>query len=278
MICQATYDSLEAIPEDLREEFHQVKGKWVLKETAIPGVGPLFNPGLAANEERAVSQVKARNERITKLEEENNLLKDKLSALDSPDSRVLSKEDSQTFEAFVALGTPKELKKKLEEHESLSDKVRSYERREEFNKMGALGINPDVLSDWAQSAADLEFVTKSAEEGSGDKKKVTVTPVVRVPVVENGKSRVVERDLLEYAQEVLPDWKYKALTATAAATEAPDTAPPVKLPDLRSSKNEPTQDRTKKRPVDRANEERASRPNPFKRPVVAVAGANSRTA
>ena len=114
MICESQYDSLEAIPETLRGEFEQINGKWQLKQSAIPGVGPLFNSALAANEARAVGQVKTRNEKIRGLEEENNQLKDKLSVLDSPGNKVLSKADADTFDTYTALGTPTEIQKKLE--------------------------------------------------------------------------------------------------------------------------------------------------------------------
>ncbi len=284
MICQATYDSLEAIPEALREEFEQKNGKWQLKSEAIPGVGPLFNSALAANESKAVGQVKTRNERIRVLEEELNTAKDKLAVLDTPGNKVLSKDDAASFDAYVALGTPKEIKTKLAQNEELSGKVAKFETGDalakvaQANGLGDVKINPEVLTDWLTSA-DNKGVTvfvKTVEQTDAKGAKTNVeVPHVRIEKNEDGVTKVSERELLPFAKEVMPEWKYTALiatgeeasgggkkTATKAAAGAGNGSG-VKIPDLSSARKPVTEGSDKKRPIDLFNEQRAAKANPF---------------
>lgn len=283
MICQASYDSLEAIPEALREEFVQINGKWQLKETAIPGVGQLFNSALAANERKAVDQVKKRNEKIVELTEENNTLKDKLAVIDTPGSKQLSKEDAESFDKYTKLGTPKEIETKLTQYTELSEKVTKFETTETLSKIATAtnGLNADVLSDWATSkeAEGLSFFVKSVEQTDAKGNKTTSdVPFVRIEKNEGGKIQVSERELLPFAKEMLPDWKYAALTTASTngngkANNAPvNTGVPngVKLPDLGSSRNAPDKDSSKKKPIDIFNEQRDARPNPFAKPVTPI--------
>lgn len=272
MICQATYDSLEAIPEALRDEFHQVNGRWELKADAIPGVGPLFNKALAANEQKAVGQVKTRNERIRALEEENNSLKDRIATVDIPGAKILSPEDAKTFDALVALGTPKEIKEKLDKLPELEGQVAKVEMAKSIGEVAAAGgINTDVLTDWAMSseASHLKFFTKTVEQSDtkGVKTEVQV-PYVRIEKSEGGKTKVEEKELLPFAKEALPEWKYAALTAVPEAGKVQSPARPtgpagVKIPDLGSARKASEAGANRKRPVEIANEQRAARPSPF---------------
>jgi len=275
MICQATYDSLDAIPEALRDEFEQVNAKWQLKASAIPGVGPLFNSALAANERKAVDQVKTRNEKIRLLEEEKNNLEDKLATLDVPGHKVLSKEDSELWDKYNALGTPKEIEGKLEQLPTLQQKVAKAESAEMVAKIAtAGGVNTEVLSDWASNATGLTFFTKSVEQTDAKGVKTTVeVPYVKVETIDGGKTKVEEKELLPFAKETLPEWKYTALTTVngdaASSSSHGNTAPRqvagVQLPSLGSATTKPAGDK-KERAVDKANKERAAKPNPFMTP------------
>lgn len=285
MICEAQYDSLEAIPEALRGEFEQVNGKWQLKTSAIPGVGPLFNSALAANEAKAVGQVKTRNERIRILEEENNQIKDKLSVLDSPGNKVLSKADADTFDAYAKLGTPTEIQKKLEKLPELEGKVTKFETTESLvqvtkaNGLGDTKLNPEVLTDWlaAPENKGLTVFVKTEErtDNKGVKTNVEV-PYIRVEETENGTTKVSERELLTFAKEKMPEWKYSAMTAAVAGDDTRGKAPTgnqgKQVPNLGSARQEPGKDEGAKRPVDKFNEQRAARPNPFNKPVAPMAG------
>lgn len=270
MICQSTYDSLDQIPETLREEFHSINGRWELKPEAIPGVGPLFNKALAANEIKAVGQVKTRNERIRILEEENNSLKDKISVIDIPGSKVLSAEDAKNFDIYATLGTPKEIQEKLKQLPELQQQVAKTEMTSSIGKIAtAAGINTEVLTDWAtsQDSSHLKFVMKSVEQTDAKGVKFTSeVPHVQVSTVDGGTTKVEEKELLPFAKETLPEWKYQALTVGKAAQSPGNTPKPAigtRLPDLGSAQRQAPAGETKRRAVDIANEQRANRPSPF---------------
>ena len=278
MICQATYNSLEDIPEELRDEFHQVNGKWQLKDDAIPGVGPLFNPALAANEQKAVGQVKSRNIKIKDLEEENHRLQDRISALDQPGHVVLSKEDSEAWSKYVKLGTPSDVETKLKDHATSSTKLHQLETKENLAKVVKavkdVNLNVDVLTDWAtrSDSSHLEFFVKSVEQTDTKGVKTTVeVPYVKIKTQKGDAVEVSEREMLPFAKESLPEWQYTALVAGAAPGKIePQQKPGVKVPDLGSTAKVPAPVGDKKRPVDKFNEQREARPSPFAKPLVAA--------
>jgi hypothetical protein len=290
MICNATYENLTDIPDALRDEFEQVNGKWQLKASAVPGVGPLFNSALAANEKKAVDQVKNRNDKIRGLEEENSSLKDKLAVLDSPGNKVLSKADADTFDAFVALGTPAEIKAKLEKLPELEGKVTQFETAQSLtqvskaNGLGDVKLNPEVLTDWLAAPENkgvTVFVkTEEKTDAKGVKTSVEV-PYVRVEALEDGKTKVSEKELLTFAKEKMKEYQYTALVSGAAETvvtgKGKTTAQTtngngsrLQVPDLGSARQEPGNEGDKKRPVDKFNEARAARPSPFANRTAAV--------
>lgn len=286
MICNATYDSFDAIPEALRPEFEQVNGKWQLKADAIPGVGPLFNAGLAANEQRAVGQAKAQRDKAKALQEELDRANDKLSILDSPGNRVLSKADADTFDAYTSLGTPSEIKTKLDKLPDLEARVSKFETSKALedvakaNGLGDVRLNSEVLSDWLSSPESKGITAFVKTEERTDAKGVKVSievPYLRVETEENGATKVTEKELLTFAKEKLPDWKYAALVAAGPEPDKGQQRSPQddtrhRVPNLGSSREEPKGD-DKKRPVDKYNEARSSRPNPFAPKTVVAGGA-----
>ncbi len=283
MICEATYASLDAIPDALRDEFEQVGGKWQLKATAIPGVGPLFNAALAANEQKAVGQVKTRNAKIKELENEVLDLQNKLAVVDIPGHKVLSKEDSDLFDKYAKLGTPAELEAKLTEAKAALEKAQKFEITEALGKVAgaATGINAEVLSDWAMANPNLRFFTKSVEQTDAKGNKVTVeVPYVEISEEkEAGKTSLTTKELLPFAKESLPEWKYNALVTAPDGKKvtAPTAAAPavggVRLPDLGSSQTAPTGTTTKEKPVDTFNKQRDARPSPFAKPLTGMGAA-----
>lgn len=274
MICQSTYDNLEAVPENLRDEFHQVNGKWVLKDSAIPGVGALFNAALAKNSERQLGQLATARQRITDLEGELNTTQDRLSVLDTPGTRTLSKEDSAAFDEYVKFGTPADLKKKLVETDTLREKVTKFETSESLTQLVAANgsINAEVLSDWATSkeGEGLTFFVKSVEQDNGKGKVMVDVPFVKIEKLVDGKTQVSEKELLPFAKESLPEWKYAALTTVAGERkEEPRKQPGVRVPNLGSVSKAPAGgEKDKERPVDKFNKQRGEKANPFTRPSI----------
>lgn len=276
MICQAIYDNLESIPEALRDEFEQVDGKWRLKETAVPGVGPLFNAALAANEKKAVGQVKTRNERIQALEAEKTVLeterddaRDELSTYKMPGGRVLSKEDAELFDSYTKLGTPKDLETKLGEFETLQTTVTNLERSTTVAAIAAkANVNAEVLTDWAGTpeAQGVEFFLKTVTTKEAGKDVTNEVPFARYEKDEAGKKITVEENLMEFAKTRMPEWKFNALTAVVADDKDKNKTATtgVRLPALGSAAAPAAPAKDGERPVDRFNAARSAGNNPLR--------------
>lgn len=271
MICNAVYDSFDEIPEALRGEFENRNGKYQLKSDAIPGVGPLFNPALAANEQKAVDQAKRKGARIKELEAEIAELTSKMALMDEPGAQILSKADGEVFAKYTALGSVKELETMKDELAVLRSETETFKLKESLATLAKDGsLNPEVLTDWATSAdgKGLTFFTKTVETEDKGVKVSKEVPYVKIETVgDNGKVSVTEKELLPFAKEKLPEWKFNALTTvngkkTEVRSQVPASAPGVKLPDFGSaaatSGGEPAT-----RPVDRFNQQRSAAPNPF---------------
>lgn len=267
MICESIYDSLEAIPEELRGEFEQKDGKWQLKADAIPGVGALFNAGLVANERRAVDQVKAKGQRIKDLEAEVLRLGDQAAVLQDPNSVTLSKADADAWKKYTALGTPKDIESKLTEFETVKVTAEKFNLRETLSKLSAdVQLNSAVLEDWALSAEgkDLQFTVKEVvgKDPKTGQEVTTKVPMVKVQTMSGNKTVETEVELLTYAKENLPEWKYAALTSAVEKLKTTVPVNAVTMPNLGSATSSPGTPGTVK-PVDKFNEARAAKPNPF---------------
>lgn len=287
MIVNATYDSLDAIPEkfegSIRDEFHQVNGKWVLKDDAVPGVGPLFNAGLYANEQRALTQYKTTKTRADNLETEVGQLKDRLAISDQPGTVILSPQDAKIWEKYQKLGTPNEVEKKLNELPTLQEKVTRFETETAMSKLvEQVQLNSEVLSDIiATSPNKLEVFVKEVDaiDAKGNAVKVP-TAYVKVESTVDGKAFLEEKELIPYVKETQPQWKAEALIAAKVDEKgkpvtkpaAPVTKPPagVRLPNLGSTNQTVAKTEEAERPVDRFNKRRESQPNPFtsKTPII----------
>lgn len=273
MICQATYDSLEAIPEAFRGEFEQRNGKWVLKADAVPGAAEILNPGLAANRDRAIDQARTRGERVTELEGQLATAQSELNAVRQPGSVVLSGDDAKAWSGYTALGALKDVKKIIEEHPTLVAQVEGQKKTSTLQQIAdETGLNFEVLRDWAQGelGKGLEFFTKEVDGEDGKKVKVLAA---KKSTETNGKVEVSELDFDAVTQS-LPSYMKDGLVRKAegdgVATQQPtnngNTQPKgVKMPNLGGgSTKAPENGGGSKKPVDVFNARRAARPNPLK--------------
>lgn len=273
MICNSVYDSFDAIPEALRGEFENVGGKYQLKADAIPGVGQLFNAALAANERKAVDQVKARNTRIQELEAKISGLEDQLAVTNTPGAVTLSQADAKNWDKYTALGSVKDLEAMKEELETLKSEVDEYKLKESLEGLITedSGLNSDVLKDWATSSEGegLTFFAKTVEttDDKGNKTSTTVPYVKIEKLGDKGKLEVTEKELLVHAKESLPAWKYEALTTVngkKSDSKPTKTAPVgVVLPNLGKASGKPAGETKTERPVDKFNSQRETARNPF---------------
>lgn len=261
MICNATYDKYEDIPEELRPEFESVDGKWNLKESAVPGAGLLFNSSVAANMAKAVNQVKQKNLKIDELTTEIESLK---AQIEKDPTTTMSKKDIELYNKYKELGEYDDLANSINELPTLKENLRKTEVQAMVQSVAqAANLNHDVLNDWMSQRPDLKFEIQEIETLDEKKQAVKIKkPVVKLETEHNGKIKVEEHDLSEYAKANLPEWKYSALMAKAQdqKTQAPIGA---KVPDFgrASVTKEKTQEAT--RPVDKFNAERAKAVNPF---------------
>lgn len=223
----AVYDSLEAIPSAYpttspRDEFELINGKWQLKADAIPGAAQALNPGLYANEQRAITQAKNRQDRINALESELSEAKNELSAVKAPGTVVLSQEDAKAWQKFQSIvskaGSLKDIEKTVEEYPKVIAKQKALERAEKIKSLASsLNLNGDVLADWANSTAEgeLEFLVKEVDvldQKTGKQVKVN-EGFVKVSRQVGDKVEVTEVPLVDHAKAALPEWKFNALTA-----------------------------------------------------------------
>lgn len=262
MICEAVYNSFDEIPDTFKSEFESVNGKWQLKETAIPGVGPLFNAALDANAKKAVEQVKRRNQRIKDLEAELDSANTKLELVDIPGATVLNPDDAKLFEEYTKLGSVKDLQEKLEKFADLENQSKEFTLKESIKTISEkTGLNYDVLIDWALLAKDVEFTSKEVQENG----KQIIKPLVKLSSKnDKGEISVTEIDLLEHAKKELPDWKFTALTETSKVTEKPG----VKIPVLHSSTTDQANNNEPESTAEKFNKRRAAAaPNPFQSSV-----------
>lgn len=273
-ICQATYDSLEAIPEALRGEFENKNGKWVIKADAVPGAAEVLNPGLAANRDRALDQYTREQQRATKLEGDLAQAQSELNNMRAPGSRILGSDDAKAYDGYVALGSVKDVKKIVDEHPKLVAQVEGVKLEGSLQKIAEeAGINFEVLKDWAKmdSAKNLEFFTKEVEidnpDKAGEKIKVKQLAAKRSDEV-NGKTEITEVSFDDLAS-ALPSYMKDALTKTETGDEsdkgksAIQQGKGVRIPNLSSTQNTTTAKDTDKRPVDQFNKEREAKVNPL---------------
>lgn len=222
MICESSYDSLDQIPEALRDEFEKKGSKYVLKADAIPGVGDLFNAGIAANRDRALKQLKTATEvTIPGLNSKISELETNQPDSLAPGSVVLSPDDAKAWKRFNELGTVKEVEEKVKKFPELEKEVATTALAASLAAFKDLGLNNDVLTDWLSNTPGLTAFLKDGKvlDAKGNQVDGKI-PMLKVETPDgNNKIKVEEVALMTYAKEKLPDWKYTALTTPPAAAQ-----------------------------------------------------------
>lgn len=272
-ICQAWYDSLEAIPEALRDEFEQSGARWRLKADAIPGAAELLNAGLAANRDRALTQYTNEQQKSQRLEADLSQAQAELNNIRQPGAVVLSGDDAKAWEAYTKLGTPKELKKIAEELPQLKAQVEGQTLAQSLQEIAeATGLNHEVLNEWAtgKKGEGVTFLTKDQDGAK--------VPYVKVETKgDDGKVQVQEHELTAYAEQNLPGWMFTALTTAADGKQVEVKKPAqqptgVKLPNMGRANGKPAPPDKKETPAQKFQKQRDAVPSPFARKDPAAAG------
>lgn len=271
MLFNATYDTFEAIPEAYRTEFESVNGKWQLKQDAIPGAAELLNPGLEANRNRAMDQLKAAEQqrdafqlRVTELEK-NSI------TVQQPGSKVLSPEDAKMFDAYTQLGSVKDVKARIEKLPTLEKQLNDYKLSEQLKSVSeAGGLNHGVLTEWAQNPGENTTLSFFVKEETVDGKPVKTGYVKKEVKDSSGKVTETEHELIPLAKESLADWKFEALQKSSngggnssQTTQTTQQSGGVRMPKVGSATEKTGQQTEVKRAVDVFNQERTQVPSPF---------------
>lgn len=268
MLFKAVYDSLDQVPPEYKEHFESKNGKWQLKEDAIEGVGDLFNAGIAANRDKALDQLKARNTEVTSLTAQLKDAESKANSAIPAGAVVLQGDDAKAWTKYQTLGTPKDVEKIVKENSTLNEKVRNIELTSSLESVAkAANLNHGVLSDWATHPSDgkgISFLTKKEKNDKNEDIEVAYVKVETPVDGQPNKLEVKEHKLIDFAKEKLPEWKFTALTAVEGQKPAQQRSG-VTFPNLGKANKEgtkPTGGETTKA-VEKFNAERAQTPNPF---------------
>ncbi len=269
MICQPTYNSLEEIPENLREEFELSKGVYKLKASAIPGVDKLFNEGLVENARRAVEQAKNRRDKIKELEKINEDLEAKLALTEDPGGEILDKQAAEQWKRYSALGTPDEFEKLKSSYASLESEVKVARLKETVEKISKESkLNPDVLMDWVKESPNISFIRKEVKVTEKGKESIVSEPWARVETTSpDGKVTVEEKPLLDAAKASLADWKFAVLTKPSEGKPPQASPSGVRLPSFSKTEGEgePIQKSFGRAAAEKLNAARMNAPSPFKK-------------
>ena len=282
MLFKAVYDSYEAIPDitvgdkKLNTYFELKNGKYVIKADAIEGAAEALNPGLADNRDRALTQLKTANDRVTELTGQLADAQRQAQNQNAPGSVVLGPEDAKTWKKYQDLGTPTELKKIKDEHHALVAQVEGVKLEGSLQKIAEdTGLNFEVLRDWKKTRNDVELIVKEVEV-DGQKVKQLFGKVSKP----NGdKVEVTEQDFDTLTSD-MPAYMKTALTTvddTAGGGEVKQPQQPsgVRLPVLNggsANKGQKGSVKGDERLVDKFNKQRAEKPNPLKPAAATNAG------
>jgi len=285
-ILKSKYTKLKDIPKWAREANlyqQQDSGEYVFRIDQVEGATELAAPGLTANrdafrdeKDEAIRQRDAAVQRAEAAEKD-------LSKLRTPGSVVLSPDDTTEWNAMKALGTSKEISKKLDELKDAKVKIENIDAskaRGDFAK--AAGINETVFDDWLSSDRGegiTKYFTKEElvkDEKTGKEEKVQV-PYLTLEKQVDGKTKTEDVKLETYAKTVLPVYQYEALqkvdtneSGEQTTTDTKDKKKPFYVPafddkekDDKSEDKSSTKRSEGERPVDFYNENRSTGKSPF---------------
>lgn len=143
------------------------------------------------------------------LREERRTLRDEVQDLrkNAPKDGglVLSKEEAEAWKQYTELGKPDEVKKGLEERESLKADVAQRERRDGIRSAASLvNFKPNVLIDLVENKG-LHLETRDVDMEVEGKTETVKVPFVR-RVGDDGKPTGDAVKLTDYVQKELPDY------------------------------------------------------------------------
>lgn len=194
------------------------------------------------------------------LQTENDAL---LSKIPKDGQVVVSKEDAEALTKYKALGTPEEVKTKVDKSGELETKLTDKDREEVVRTAAkAAGFSETVLLDQVRSRGlTVEMRDQTAD---GKTVKVAFVKTSAKDAAFEPLTTMVERDLKDYLL---------ALKASGPASTTPvQTGVPFPV---QSSSGSAAQGDAADQFLARRNERAAARPNPLASPVAAIAAAKA---
>lgn len=202
---------------------------------------------------KAVEQLLGEN---AKLREDKRKLKEQNEQLlkDAPQDGelILTKDEGAQWEAYCALGKPEDLKKQVEEHKTLSEKVAQSEKAKLVEEAAkAAGFKASVLEKLADGLAiEMKDVPKQNEKGE--------TVQVRVAFV---KTDTGLKPLVDHAQENWPDFLPSLKESAQPGTQAHQNG--VQYPNNGGGGQQPQGGNVVDTFIQQANESRSKGTNPL---------------
>lgn len=236
---KAKYSAESDIPADVKAFYVLKDGEWVFNGTDFEGLDALLNPGLAANRDALkVEKDTVKNERDAAVKERDTAVAD-LAKASKPGTIFMDAAEKSTLDEYKALGTPKDIKEKLDNEKVASEKLGLLGQEGDIRNLAkATGLNEDALVDFKLNSErgktlTLGSVKKKVKNEKGVEEEKLV-PVIKITDNVNGKEVVTDKDFFEYAKENnFPEYLVTALSNgsasqvdTKAKPEKKFTAPP----------------------------------------------------
>lgn len=158
------------------------------------------------------------------LREKNRTLRQEVAdfkAKQAPDgARVLTKEESEAYDAYTALGKPSDIKSELDTKSTAEQELTTLRRKQQLYDVHALtGFDPDVLG---EIGANWQFITKEEQSDGGTSKVVYVKEGDQEQRIDQHPK--VQKYLPALKPDVAPGTGYVAQSTGDKPVPAPDKA------------------------------------------------------
>jgi hypothetical protein len=273
---KAKYGAESDIPADVKAFYVLKDGEWVFNGTEFEGLDALLNPGLAGNRDAFKAEKLVEKTRADLAEKERDRLQGELNKASKPGTVFMDSEEKKTLDDYKALGTPKDIKEKLDNEKIASEKLGLLSQSDELRLLAKdTGLNEDALLDFKLNSERGKHVVLGSEkrkikdEKTG-KEEEKLVAVVKITNNVNGKEQVETKLFNEYAKENhYPEYLTTALFNQAAPVDDRSTkgkgfvAPPSMS---QRTSNEGDSKVDVKKVVGKFNEERSTRKMPWSTP------------
>lgn len=271
---KAWYASEDEIPQFARDNKLYVNrnGRWEFDHSEFDELEDLTSPGLAANKAKLLQEKKDANDALTAEKTRADNAEAELRKTQKPGMKILSKDESEQFQAYQALGAPKDLEKMKTEHAEQSSKLKNLETEGDLRKICEdAKLNFDATKDFVSSEkakGSKIFLKEVKEKNPTTGKEETVNkPYISVEKDEgNGRFKSEEFLLKDFAEKNLPGYLAKSLFDVEQAeppTKGKVAQPGVRVPSLSAGGSKTEEEGDTKSAAEKFNSKRDTRSLPW---------------